>query len=73
MYKIRFQQNKDTLIGVGAFVLIVLVAIVNVVSALPILWQIYRPDGSHINDKTIDEEKVNEAIQIIKQTPLTDH
>jgi len=67
MYKIHFQQNKDTIIGAGILLLIVIVAIVNAVGIGTVLWDVYRSDGSQTSDKTIDEVTVNEAINIVNQ------
>lgn len=67
MYKIRFQQNKETIIGVTIGVLVIVMAILNVTAVGSVLLSVYLPAGSRASDKTIDEATVNEAIKIIKQ------
>lgn len=65
MYKIRFQQNKETIVGIALVVLIVIVAILNVTTVGSVLLKVYLSNGLPASDKTIDETVVNEAIKII--------
>jgi membrane protein YdbS with pleckstrin-like domain len=67
MFKIRSAQNKENIISVSLFAVVVLLAVVNLAVIIPGLVRIYSVQSDVSGKDPIDTATVNEAVRLLNE------
>lgn len=65
MFKTRLQLNKESIIIIIGGIGLILLIIINVVSLVPRLFEVYRTDPKSESREPVDAETINKAIEYI--------
>lgn len=67
MFKIPLLQNKEMLLTIGVGIGLFLMLIVNVVSLVPKIIDVYSLSAAPANTSPIDAASVNKAIELLSE------
>jgi hypothetical protein len=65
MYKIRFQEHKETIVGVGLILIFLVLVAINLIVILPAIREVYFSSHQPVRKNPINTETVNEAIEYL--------
>ncbi len=67
MSKIRFLQNKETIITLGLMIGAVILIMINIVALIPAVISVYTETKQTATKEPIDAATVNKAIEYLNQ------